>query len=184
MLLSYDSLVSLIHYSVIDADVENVNSSSIDITLGEELLIEVMPMDNRDAVVDITSDDQSLTTMKWIGAKGEPYIMAPGECVLASSAETFNLPNTISAEYKLKSSMARNFLEHLNAGWCDAGWNGSKLTLELKNMCQHHALIIRPGMKIGQVVFFSHKSVPSEKSYAVRGQYNGDQSVQKSKGVK
>jgi len=184
MLISYNGLLDLIYNNIINADVENVNSSSIDITLGNRLLVESQPFDPNNRVVDISDKDQCITTVEWFGANGEPFILLPGECVLASSMETFNLPNHISAEYKLKSSMARNFLEHLNAGWCDAGWHGSKLTLEFKNMNQYHALVIRPGMKIGQVVFFNHESVPDEKSYAVRGQYNGDQSVQKSKGVK
>ena len=185
MLISYNGLVGLINRGVIDADIANVNSSSIDITLGEELLIEVNPkFHNRSEIIDICEPDQTINTMKWVGGKGEPFILEPGQCVLAASVETFNLPNHISAEYKLKSSMARNFLEHLNAGWCDAGWHGSKLTLELKNLSQYHALIIRPGMKIGQVVFFEHEEVPAEFSYAKRGQYNSDQSVQKSRGVK
>ena len=185
MLISYLRLTELLTTGVIDADLKNVNSSSIDITLGEELLIEVEPKSHGlSELIDISAPNQNINTMKWIGQKGEAYILEPGQCVLGSSVETFNLPDTISAEYKLKSSMARNFLEHLNAGWCDAGWHGSKLTLELKNLCQYHALVLRPGMKIGQVVFFEHKEVPSEFSYAKRGQYNGDRGVQKSRGVK
>ena len=73
--------------------------------------------------------------------------------------------------------MARIGLEHMNAGWCDAGWNGSVLTLELKNMTKHHAIRIRPGDPIGQMVFFKHEPVPTEASYASKGRYNGDSSV-------
>lgn len=93
------------------------------------------------------------------------------------SAEVFNLPEDISAEYKLKSSMARIGLEHMNAGWCDAGWHGSVLTLEFKNMLQYHAILIRPGDAIGQMIFFYHEPVPKSASYATRGRYNNDKSV-------
>ena len=106
-----------------------------------------------------------------------PYIIYPGEFLLAHSVEIFNLPNNISAEYKLKSSMARIGLDHLNAGWCDAGWHGSVLTLELKNCTRNHEIIIRAGDMIGQMIFFSHEEVPESKSYAGRGRYNNDKTV-------
>jgi dCTP deaminase len=73
--------------------------------------------------------------------------------------------------------MARIGLEHLNAGWCDAGWNNSVLTLELKNMTQYHTIMLQKGDKIGQMVFFEHEPVPHERSYAVRGRYNNDSTV-------
>jgi len=59
----------------------------------------------------------------------DPYYLAPSEFVLAETIETFNLPDDISAQFVLKSSRAREGLNHLLAGWCDPGWHGSKLTL-------------------------------------------------------
>lgn len=103
--------------------------------------------------------------------------MSPGNFILTQSREVFHLPDTISAEYKLKSSMARIGLEHLNAGWCDAGWNGSVLTLELKNMTEAHSILLQEGDAIGQIVFFKHAPVPEDKSYAARGRYNNDKTV-------
>lgn len=187
MLLSYNELVKLVESGVIDAPIENVNSSSIDLTLDDVIMVEVMPDDEEVTVCLAQKENIPFyeVNMMTDGLPGDyAYRLEPGEFVLASSREVFNLPNNISAEYKLKSSMARNGLEHLNAGWCDAGWNGSKLTLELKNMTQHHDLILEPGMKIGQVVFFKHEPVPFEKSYAARGQYNGQQQVTASKGIR
>jgi dCTP deaminase len=105
---------------------------------------------------------------------GETFCLAPGNFVLAHTQQIFNLPDYISAEYKLKSSMARIGLEHLNAGWCDPGWHGSSLTLELKNMLQNHTIVLQPGDRIGQVVFFKHDRVRRDKSYATVGRYNGD----------
>jgi deoxycytidine triphosphate deaminase len=70
------------------------------------------------------------------------------------------------------------------AGWCDPGWNNSKLTLELKNVSQYHTLIIKPGMKIGQMVFWLCDTIPEENSYAVKGQYNKQQTVTGSKGAR
>jgi len=50
--------------------------------------------------------------------------------------------------------------------------------LELKNITQYQRIRIRPGDAIGQMVFFRHKPVPLERSYAARGRYNKDQTVQ------
>ena len=58
--------------------------------------------------------------------------------------------------------MARIGLDHLNAGWCDAGWHGSVLTLELKNCCRSHEIVLTNGDFIGQIIFFSHEEVPDE----------------------
>lgn len=181
MLLSYNELCGLIEQGVIDAPFEHVNSSSIDLTLADAVMIESRPRFG-DECVDITNKQTIWMFEKRLSIGG--YDLDPGEFVLASSRETFNLPNTISAEYKLKSTMARNGLEHLNAGWCDAGWNRSKLTLELKNMTRFHSLILRPGMKIGQIVFFKHAPVPEDKSYAARGQYNGQDGVTAGRGMR
>lgn len=187
MLLSYTELCELIDQNIIDAPIDNVNASSIDLTLDDVILVEI----EEKRFVDLANKESIVTgeyNMDEIEEGDDPehmrcYYLHPGEFVLASSKEVFNLPNNISAEYKLKSSMARNGLEHLNAGWCDAGWYGSKLTLELKNMTQDHTLILRPGMKIGQVVFFKHTPVPDHASYATKGRYNGQQIVQASKGI-
>lgn len=189
MLLSYTELLDLIEQGVINAPIENVNAASIDLTLDDVLLVERTERDES-TLVDL-ANKQSISVDEYNMAdvdKDDPddvpsYFLGPGEFVLASSREVFNLPNNISAEYKLKSSMARNGLEHLNAGWCDAGWHGSKLTLELKNMTRDHTLILRPGMKIGQVVFYKHAPVPDHASYATKGRYNGQTEVTASKGI-
>ncbi|MGL5154928.1 MAG: dCTP deaminase, partial [Aeromonas veronii] len=98
----------------------------------------------------------------------------PGQAILACSMETFNLPNTISAMFKLRSSMGRCFLNHMMAGWADAGWHGAQLTMEFVNQTQYHRLLIKPGMRVGQMVFFEHEDA-GEDSYSVKGNYNGQQ---------
>ena len=170
MLLSYTEICTLIEKGVIEnASYESVNSSSLDIHLGPKLLnenvVKVRIISLRDRTPLQMYDDTF------------PHIMTPGEFILTQSREIFHLPNTVSAEYKLKSSMARIGLEHFNAGWCDAGWNGSVLTLELKNMTEAHSILLQEGDAIGQIVFFKHAPVPEDKSYAARGRYNNDKTV-------
>jgi dCTP deaminase len=151
---------------------EHINAASIDITLGDTILVEEVSYET--PVVSLR-DKQRLKMQELDITNG--HVLLPGRFILASSREVFNLPNWLSAEYKLKSSMARIGLEHLNAGWCDAGWHGSVLTLELFNCTRHHGIEIRAGDRIGQVVFFRHAEVPTDFSYATKGRYNQDKTV-------
>lgn len=182
--LSYKRLCELVEQGVItNVKHDQINSASIDLTLGRYVLFE-----NEDLTRDPYAFVQPplpfvslkartpLNTHK-LDLRDGAWTLAPGQFVLAQSEQVFNLPPHISAEYKLKSSMARIGLEHLNAGWCDAGWNGSVLTLELKNMTQFHGIQLDEGVGIGQIVFYEHEPVPADRSYAARGRYNGDTTV-------
>jgi dCTP deaminase len=100
---------------------------------------------------------------------------------LGETQEIFNLPNHIAAQFVLKSSRAREGLEHLLAGFCDPGWHGSRLTLELSNARRHHSIPIWPGMKIGQMVFHVIAGEP-ERTYRETGRYNNDEQVTASRG--
>lgn len=175
MLLSSPKLHQLIEAGVINALHENVNSASIDVRIGDEILIE-KPLIGDDFLfrepVDI-SKKQSPEFVK-IKIPEDGYVVKPGECFLAHTVETFNLPNTISGQFILRSSVGRCFLEHMQAGWADAGWHGAQLTLEFCNMLKYHDLLIKPGMRIGQMVFFEHEDA-GEDSYQIKGNYNGQQ---------
>lgn len=182
MLLSYNRLCELVSKNVItNVSKDQINSTSIDITLGNKVLAEIPCEYKHGRKVVSLLKREPLTMRPHYLDEEERLLLEPGDFILAQSEQMFNLPNNISAEYKLKSSMARIGLEHLTAGWCDAGWNSSVLTLELKNMTRHHVIELRRGVPIGQVVFFEHEPVPDDRSYAARGRYNGDKEV---KGIK
>lgn len=175
-LISYNGLVKLVENGVINAKPENINGASIDITLGNVMRFEGI----NPRTIDIVGE----SPIPMILEKSDQFYIRPGEFCLAESREVFNLPNNIAAEYKLKSSLARNGLNHLLAGWCDPGWYGSTLTLELHNVMQYHTIKLQSGMKIGQVVFYEVEPVPEEKSYKIQGQYNNQKGAQGSKGVR
>lgn len=111
-----------------------------------------------------------------------PYWMQPGDRLLVASLETINLPNFLTAQFKLKSSRGREWYGHQLAGFCDPGWHGSKLTMELTND-DLEDLPIYPGLKIGQLVFSLTLGIP-EKDYSVTGRYNHDKTVEASKDKK
>lgn len=184
-LLSYNRLVQLVKNGVIDAPIENINGASIDITLGKDFILEreLSSSESRGVnynVIDLINKQ----TIKTIYHKANSLILAPNDLILATSHETFNLPNNIACEYKLKSSLARSGLQHMLAGWCDPGWNNSKLTLGLKNVTQFHRLRLDVGMKIGQMVFFECEPVPEGQDYSAKGQYNNQDTVQSNKGLR
>ena len=145
-----------------------VNPASLDVRLGCDLLVEVAEWSTM-IPVDITWHTQS-----------EPFYLQPHEFVLACTEETFYLPTNIAGQFALKSSRARSGIEHLMAGYCDPGWSGSKLTLELQNARSMHPVAIWPGMRIGQIVFHRMSQTPA-KDYSVTGHYNNDPTVTASK---
>ena len=173
MLLNHDEIQLLLNEGVVEnSGTEYINQTSLDITLGAEIIEETA--DKYGTPLNLRNRESFSSRATKIGLG---YSLHPGQFVLASSQQIFNLPDYISAEYKLKSSMARTGLEHLNAGWCDPGWHGSCLTLELKNMLNAHSILLHEGDRIGQVVFFKHNRVRRDKSYATVGRYNNDKTV-------
>lgn len=145
---------------------EQLNPASYDLLLGNEIMIETAISNGPDMVrLDITDYTQE-----------KPYWLKPGQWILAETWETFNMPDDVAGLFFLKSSRAREGLEHMHAGFADPQWNGSKLTLELCNARQLRARAIWPGMKIGQMVFFLMTGVP-DISYAEIGHYNNQPRV-------
>jgi dCTP deaminase len=146
-----------------------LNSASLDVRLGPNLLIESAESPE---MVPYPFDRHS---------EANPYEMVPAQFALAQTAETFNIPKDLAAEFKLKSSRAREGADNALACWCDPGWNGSVLTLELRNNRQLWPVKIWPGMKIGQMIFHRLDAIPL-RGYDETGRYNGDTTVQGSKG--
>src|SRR5207237_8897630 len=61
----------------------------------------------------------------------EPFILHPGEFVLASTYEVITLPDDVAGRLEGKSSLGRlGLLTHSTAGWIDPGFSGH-VTLEL-----------------------------------------------------
>lgn len=176
-LLVYNDICELIEQGVIkNTSFSNVNGSSLDLVLGGTFITE----SPYGYLVD-TADKSSKHMTEFVSAF--QYKLGPGEFVLAHTIEQFDMPLDLSGEYMLKSTQARNGLEHLGAGWVDPGWSGV-LTLEFKNMLQWSSILLRPGQKCGQMKFFRHAPVPEEHSYRIKGQYNGDMTVTSGKGIK
>lgn len=176
---TYSDLVGLVELGMIyPVDPQHIGPSSVDVHLGETVWTE----DARPGeVVDLMAKQNIAMSKITMGSDG--FQLRPGQFILAETRESFFLPTDISGEFRLRSSIARNALDQSLAVWCDPGWHGSRLTMELKNISEHHTLLLRPGLRIGQMIFFKGRRVPGAQSYSTRGRYNNDQEATPSKGV-
>ena len=178
MLISYNELCEFAERGVIfPVDPKDINGTSIDVYLGPTIMAEKPPAPGAPLKVVSLRDKDNLDWYE-VDISKDYYDLYPGEFILAHTVEVFDLPSDISGEYKLNSSGARIGLDNALATWADPRWHGSTLTLELKNNTRHHVIRLHHGCRIGQMIFHRSEPVPEEKSYAVRGRYLNDKSVQ------
>lgn len=190
-ILTYTELCRLADRGIItDVPREHINAASIDCTLAPLIWREAPPdIPRTKTVVDLKNKESPDMLRYDMGTHGY-FSLEPGQFCLASTRETFHLPandpefGAIAAEYRLKSSLARAGLNAALAMWCDPGWSGSVLTLELFNNLRYHTLHLRVGQKIGQIIFMKGTPVPDHASYATVGRYNHDRHATPSKGVR
>jgi dCTP deaminase len=140
-------------------DSEMVQPSSVDVRLDRYFRVFE---NHRYPHIDPAENQPDLTRL--VEPPGEePFVLHPGEFVLASTYEIVTLGDDISARLEGKSSLGRlGLLTHSTAGFIDAGFSGH-VTLELSNVATL-PIKLWPGMKIGQLCFFALSS-PAEEPY-------------------
>ena len=125
--------------------------------------------------IDVKQPQEDLTELVEVD-DDTPFILHPGEFVLASTLERIRLPEDLVARLEGKSSLGRlGLLIHSTAGFIDPGWDGH-VTLELSNVA-NLPITIYYGMKIGQLSFVQ-LSEPAETPYGADGlgsKYQGQQ---------
>ncbi len=119
-----------------------IQPASVDIRLGstfsivEDLSTGVISLENAAGYKTIQTDT---------------YILLPGQFVLATTMEYFELPGNLTAFVEGRSSLGRLGLFIQNAGWVDPGFKG-EITLELFN-ANRCAIELKAGRRVGQLVF-------------------------------
>ena len=115
----------------------------------------------------------------------EPFVLHPGEFVLAATLEKFTLPNDLAGRLEGKSSLGRlGLLTHSTAGFIDPGFSGH-ITLELSNVA-NLPITLWPGMKVGQLALFRMSS-PAQTPYgsgALGSKYQGQRGPTASRSYK
>ncbi|MDP5018842.1 MAG: dCTP deaminase [Dolichospermum sp.] len=160
---------------------ELINPSSLDIRLGNNLIIEVKgdgyftrfwkKLTGQSHTI-IEPSEKFLDISD--STKTNPYILKPKEFVLAETLEYISIPPNMASEFRLKSTKAREGLGHALAVWIDNGFQGV-LTLELINYRRFMNLDLYPGLRIGQL--FLHQTKTPDNTYKVKGRYAGFKTV-------
>lgn len=136
-----------------------VQPASVDIRLGDTFCV------IEDSPTGIVTLDRE-TPCKTI--KTDTYLLLPGQFVLATTVEYFELPDNLTAFVEGRSSLGRMGLFIQNAGWVDPGFKG-EITLELYN-ANRCAIELKSGRRVGQLVF-AKMDAPALNPY--RGKYQG-----------
>ena len=119
-----------------------IQPASVDIRLGNTFSVVddtpsgIITLNDRIAYKTITADK---------------YLILPGQFVLATTMEYFELPDDLTAFVEGRSSLGRMGLFIQNAGWVDPGFRG-EITLELFN-ANRCAIELQAGRRVGQLVF-------------------------------
>ena len=136
-----------------------IQPSSVDVRLDKIFRV----FENHKYSVIDPSIEQPELTREVITEGDEPFILHPGEFVLASTYEVITLPDDIAGRLEGKSSLGRlGLLTHSTAGFIDPGFSGH-ITLELSNVANLPVKLF-PGMKIGQLCLIKLSS-PAEHPY-------------------
>ena len=136
-----------------------IQPSSVDVRLDKFFRVFE---NHRYSVIDPSMEQPDLTR-EVIAEGDEPFILHPGEFVLASTYEVITLPDDIAGRLEGKSSLGRlGLLTHSTAGFIDPGFSGH-ITLELSNVANLPVKLF-PGMKIGQLCLIKLSS-PAEHPY-------------------
>ncbi|WP_295070415.1 dCTP deaminase [Ruminococcus sp.] len=121
---------------------EQIQPASVDIRLGNTFSI-VDDSPSGIITLDGSINYKTITT--------DTYLLLPGQFVLATTMEYFELPDDLTAFVEGRSSLGRMGLFIQNAGWVDPGFKG-EITLELFN-ANRCAIELKAGRRVGQLVF-------------------------------
>ena len=138
---------------------EQVQPASVDIRLGDTFSV---VEDSASGI--ITLDNQ----ISYKTIQTDTYLLLPGQFVLATTMEYFELPDDLTAFVEGRSSLGRMGLFVQNAGWVDPGFHG-EITLELYN-ANRCAIELKAGRRVGQLVF---AKLDDTALHPYRGKYQG-----------
>ena len=103
------------------------------------------------------------------------YTLIPGVLYLLNTLEVVTMADDLAGVLALKSSMGRQGLEHLHAGFVDPGFTGT-LTLEMEVRAPWPILLAR-GQRIMQLILERMEDIP-DAPYYLTGRYCGQNEPQ------
>lgn len=158
MILSDKTIIKMLKEGslvITPVDKAQIQPASVDVRLGDTFSI---VEDSPSGMIDMDS------AIKYKTIKTDTYVLLPGQFVLATTKEYFELPDNLTAFVEGRSSLGRMGLFIQNAGWVDPGFKG-EITLELFN-ANRCAIELKAGRRVGQLVF-------AEMDESAMNPYNG-----------
>lgn len=131
----------------------NVQPGSVDLTLHNK--IEVMELPPRIDFSAISSPELK-SFRKEIDITGTGYELKPGDFVTGYSEELLELPKNVVGKLFNRNSLVRVGLDAAISSFANPGFKGRK-TIVIRNFGPA-TLILRPGMRICQITFFTMSS--------------------------
>jgi len=138
-----------------------LGSCSIDLRLGDTFRVFEH---SKHSHIDPSKKDFSNEITREIKLKkGEPFMMQPGDFVLAVTLEKVTIPSDLMGRLEGRSSLGRlGIVVHSTASIFDPGWDGNPV-LELGNLGRM-AVALKVGMRICAMTF-EELSSPAETPY-------------------
>jgi dCTP deaminase len=107
------------------------------------------------SVVDVKKSEEISRRVKL--RKNGSFIIHPGEFILGSTVEFFEIPLDMAAKLEGRSSLGRlGLIIHATAGYVDPGFKGY-LTFEMSNISRL-PIKLYPRMRVAQICFFQMTS--------------------------
>lgn len=156
-----------------------LGSCSVDLRLGRQFRI----FDHsKFAFIDPKNPSLATNMMKDVTVKPrEPFMLQPGDFVLATTMESLSLPDDLLARLEGRSSLGRlGIVVHSTASVFDPGWRGV-IVMELGNLGRM-PVALYPGMRICALTFeelSSPAQVPYNKKKSAK--YGGQKKPEASK---
>lgn len=148
-----------------------IGPSQVDLRLGSKF--RVFKATN---VVDPSDKDSIEKNTELIDTKGKPFVIRSGQLILGVTLERIAVPNDLVASIEGRSSIARiGVFIHISSGHVNPG-SGSHdpipVTLEILNM-NPAPVKLYPGMRIGQLLFYTMDRAVSKGYDEIGGKYAG-----------
>ena len=145
MILSDKTIMKMLNEQTLKIEpmtAEQIQPASFDIRLGNTFSV---VEESSTGIITLREE------IKYKTITTDTYLILPGQFVLATTMEYFELPDDLTAFVEGRSSLGRMGLFIQNAGWVDPGFKG-EITLELYN-ANRCAIELRAGRRVGQLVF-------------------------------
>lgn len=149
-------------FSIDPFDEDQLQPASYDIRLGNSFEVfqsyDINGDLGRSFSSDIDPSEDPLpesVPVKSVDEDDVPPVITPNKFILGTTQEEITVPTDCVAKVEGRSSLGRlGLIIHSTAGFIDPGFQG-QITLEMSSI--QHTICLKPGMRIGQLVFHTVK---------------------------